>query len=114
MCLLGRNGRFILSCGEDGDAKLWEIGSGKLVMTYKGGAAPAGRAVFSWNESMVVATEKNTPYVSFWCSRTGKHLDRMHSQSAVLETVAYSPTEDAMVTCSSDNRVRFWSAMAED
>jgi cleavage stimulation factor subunit 1 len=112
--VISKTGQLLLSSGKDGIPRLWDIQSGKMVKEYatqtKDGPG-AMRAVFTWDESFIMAVEGAA--VTAWCSRTGKRYDRITAHSSPLRAVACSPIEDAMVTCGVDNKARFWVAEEE-
>src|SRR5207249_12326694 len=44
---IARDGKYIVSGGDDDDLRLWDVGTGKEVKTFKGHTQPDGSVAFS-------------------------------------------------------------------
>jgi len=61
-------------------------------------------------EWIFAADDSNSPGgVAVWDTRTGEMVRRLDGHSKSVRCIVASPTEAAFVTCSDDNRARFWS-----
>eukprot|EP00761_Pharyngomonas_kirbyi_P000064 gb/GECH01000064.1/.p1 GENE.gb/GECH01000064.1/~~gb/GECH01000064.1/.p1 ORF type:complete len:414 (+),score=72.73 gb/GECH01000064.1/:1-1242(+) len=107
-----RNSKYLLSSGQDGTAKLWELSTGRQIRTYAHPTQPKHRTrvqtVFSCNEDLVLSSDNSS--VVIWDTITGDVVSRLSGHNKAIRWIAYSPTEQAFMTCSEDARARFWAA----
>ncbi|KAJ2357072.1 hypothetical protein IWW50_002195 [Coemansia erecta] len=109
--VFSRSGKHVLTTGLDSSVRLWDVGSGRLVQTYAGARldAPNAQAVFSHDETLVMAADAQSNAVVCWDAQSAALLARTAEHSQRITWIAASPTTPAFMTCSADECVRFWS-----
>ncbi|KAG0294107.1 cleavage stimulation factor, 3' pre-RNA, subunit 1 [Linnemannia gamsii] len=107
---ISKNGRYILSGGMDSTSKLWDLGSGKLIHSFLGATQKTEKqsTVFSYNEDYVFSSDESNNTIVCWDSRSGTLVKRYAGHQGLIRSVAASPTENGIISCGDDNRVRFW------
>ncbi|KAF9428743.1 hypothetical protein BGZ94_001238 [Podila epigama] len=111
---ISKNGRYILSGGFDSVGKLWDLGSGKLIHGFTGAVQKTTKQsmIFSYNESLVFSSDESNNTIVCWDARNGSLLKRYAGHQGLVRSVSASPTENALISCGNDNRVRFWATPA--
>jgi cleavage stimulation factor subunit 1 len=104
------NGKYLLSSGKDSSLRLWEVSTARQLLTFLGATQSKYRLRPTWNyrEDFVIGCDENSNSAIVWDSRTGEQLSRLSGHNNMVRWVASSPTENALLTCSDDNRARFW------
>jgi WD40 repeat protein len=103
------DGRFVLTSGDDGSARLWDASTGRSVAILRGHTAPVGGAAFSPDGRLVVtASGDRTAHV--WRVPTGKSAAILRGHSALVRAPAFSPDGRLVVTASDDRTARVWRA----
>lgn len=107
-----RNGRYLLTCGRDSTVRLWSVATSnrQCVISYDGAVQRqvGGRAVFDYSEEYVLSGSEVHNSVVVWCARTGRVLDRISGHTAPVRHLAASPCDSRWVSCSEDQRGRFY------
>ncbi|KAF9083957.1 cleavage stimulation factor, 3' pre-RNA, subunit 1 [Mortierella sp. AD031] len=111
---ISKNGRYILSGGFDSTRKLWDLGSGKLIHSFVGAVQKSEKqsTVFSYNEDYVFGSDESNNTIVCWDSRSGNLLKRYVGHQGLIRSVSASPTENGLISCGDDNRVRYWCTPA--
>jgi cleavage stimulation factor subunit 1 len=113
------NSKYMLSNGQDYTAKLWDLSTGRQVRTYSASKKTMKtesaeqkpvriQTCFNFNESSIVTSEGND--VIIWDTRQARVLHRLSGHNKNVRWVAPSPVEHAYMSCSEDQRARFWAA----
>lgn len=108
---ISKNGKYILSGGWDSIGKLWDLGSGKMIHGFTGAVQKTVKqsTVFSYNEDFVFSSDESNNTIVCWDSRTSTLLKRYSGHTALVRSLSASPTENGLISCGNDNRVRYWS-----
>ncbi|CAH8616207.1 unnamed protein product [Dicrocoelium dendriticum] len=105
---------YILSSGKDSAVKLWELATGRCLITYTGAGTVGHQthrsmAVFNHTEDYVLFPDEATKSLCCWDSR---NADRQRllalNHNGPIRCFVHSPTTAAFMSCSDDNRARFW------
>jgi cleavage stimulation factor subunit 1 len=112
------NSKYLLSSGQDYIAKLWDLSTGRQVRAYpsSGKAFKSDndqkpyriQTVFNFNETSVVSSEGSD--VVIWDTKQAKVLHRLGGHNKVVRWIGCSPVEHAFMSCSEDQRARFWAS----
>ena len=105
-----KNGKYLLSCGNDSTIRLWDIGSGQQITTYMEHTHKLERfnVEFSHNEEYIIGLDESGFAAIVWNTRSGELVQRLAGHNNLVRWVAASPMEPALMTCSDDHRARFW------
>ncbi len=105
----GPDGMRILTCSDDGTARLWYAQTGTLVLEIKGHASPVRDASFSPDGTRIVsASDDKTAKV--WDAATGRLVLDLKGHTGELSSASFSPGGTRIVTSSSDWKAMVWNA----
>jgi WD40 repeat protein/tetratricopeptide (TPR) repeat protein len=99
------DGARILTASWDKTAKLWETGSGKLIMTFAHNAA-VNTAKFSPDGTRVVTASADRT-AKIWDAGSGRVLSSFNHQDSVTDAT-FSPDGAEIATASADKTVKVW------
>ena len=100
--VFSRDGKILMSSGEDGIARLWDVNTGKLKHELKGHQSFVRRAVLSPDGNTLASVALSIPNaggnIHLWSPRTGqlKHILTGHEGNP--DNVAFSPDEKTLVS----------------
>eukprot|EP00271_Cylindrocystis_brebissonii_P007884 TRINITY_DN2178_c0_g1_i1.p1 TRINITY_DN2178_c0_g1~~TRINITY_DN2178_c0_g1_i1.p1 ORF type:complete len:440 (-),score=58.31 TRINITY_DN2178_c0_g1_i1:39-1358(-) len=108
-----RDQRYVLSCGTDYVARLWEVSTGRQVKEYEGARRGSRvrrmQACFSADEGHVVSLDESTNTIVVWDALTAEVVASIPSgHSAAPKWLEVSPSSGEFATCGMDRAVRLW------
>eukprot|EP01117_Protostelium_nocturnum_P008501 TRINITY_DN3042_c1_g2_i1.p1 TRINITY_DN3042_c1_g2~~TRINITY_DN3042_c1_g2_i1.p1 ORF type:complete len:445 (-),score=78.67 TRINITY_DN3042_c1_g2_i1:36-1370(-) len=106
-----KNQKYILSGGKDATIRIWDVKMGRQlrsIVTSKEPWKNRLQVTFNWNEDFIFSSDESTNSVSIWNTRTGEIVHKLIGHTSIVSWIASSPTENALMTCSIDQRARFW------
>ncbi len=107
------DGALIVTAGDDGTAKVWDVATGTELHTLAGHTAGVTSAAFSPDGALVVtASDDNTAKV--WDVATGDEVYTLAGHTGPVTSAAFSPDGALVVTASDDNTARTWYANLDD
>lgn len=101
------DGSYLVTSGDDNTARIWDVATGKTVMTLESPGAVRG-AVFD-REAHSVFTGDRQGNIGVWDVRTGNRLRTWQHPGAVF-AVALSPDGKTVASAGTDRVVRLWDA----
>jgi hypothetical protein len=105
------HGRLLASAGWDGTVKLWEAGTGKVLLTLRGHAGTVDAVAYS-PDSRRLASAGSDGTVRLWDTGTGQQLRTLRGHArevyAPVRAVAFSPDGRRLASAGSDGTVRLW------
>jgi WD40 repeat protein len=104
-----RDGTRIVTASFDHTARVWDAGSGQLLLTLTGHSGEVWDAVFSPDGKFVVTASSDKSAI-VWDAATGEKSAILKGHSGVVETAAFSPDGTRVVTASDDATARVWDA----
>ena len=90
-------------------ASLWDVESGKELITFKGHTKELNSVVFS-PDGKRLATGSLDGNVKLWDVVTGQEVANLKVDQNFVTSVAFSPDGRTLVTGNMDNTVRLWQA----
>ncbi|XP_067945996.1 cleavage stimulation factor subunit 1-like [Watersipora subatra] len=109
-----RNSKYLLTAGMDSMVKLWELSTSRCLIAYTG-AGTTGKmttktnAVFNHTEDYVLFPDERTTSLCCWDSRNAERQPLLSlSHNNCVTSMCHSPISATFITCSDDNRMRFW------
>jgi WD40 repeat protein len=103
---LSPDGKQLVSCGEDGTIRIWDVATGKE--TRKIDPVTATKVVFSGDGKRLIGMSPTG--FAVLDTATGEEVHIIGSHHAVVSNVAFSPDGKQVVSRSVDNVVRIWDA----
>ena len=109
------DGKRIISCGDDGTIKLWDVSTGTESMTLRAHTEGAGWggvywAAFSPDGKRIVSSGRWDRTIKVWDAATGAELMTLHGHVGHVRPVSFSPDGKRIVSVSEDGAVKIWDA----
>ena len=108
---LSKNSKYLLSASKDGYVRLYDLSNGAPIFHLQTGNPTEVRtqALFSHNEDFIYTTN-SSPTGYIFDTRTHQQVASLDGHLKPIKSIATSPTDNSIITCSLDNRARFWHA----
>jgi hypothetical protein len=104
---LSPDGAFLLTGSRDRLARLWEIGTRKVLITFRGHQGAVTGVAFS-PDGRAIATASADRTARIWDATTGQPLAVLSGHAGAVTAVAFSPDGRQLVTGGADRAVRVW------
>ncbi len=101
------DGKRLATGSDDKTAKIWDAGTGKLLMTLLGHTDKVESVAFS-PDGKRLATGSDDKTAKIWDARTGKELMTLREHTDKVEWVAFSPDGKRLATASDDQTAKIW------
>ncbi|XJO75133.1 hypothetical protein BDV3_005853 [Batrachochytrium dendrobatidis] len=98
--VFSKNSKYLLSTGMDSVGRLWDMTSGKVLVSYQGTSHQTDKTsmIFNYNEDYVVGSDDETSSLSIWDSRTGVLLLKLGGHTKQILAIASSPVDAGIMT----------------
>lgn len=101
--------RRIVTASADGTARIWDVGSGRVVRVLRGTCGPLNDAEFSSNgQEIVTAGAKGTACI--WNAAGGREVRVLRGDGRALRSADFSPDGRLILTAGVDHLARLWDA----
>eukprot|EP00090_Calanus_glacialis_P040049 TRINITY_DN6978_c0_g1_i1.p1 TRINITY_DN6978_c0_g1~~TRINITY_DN6978_c0_g1_i1.p1 ORF type:complete len:749 (-),score=253.58 TRINITY_DN6978_c0_g1_i1:122-2248(-) len=100
----------LLSCGEDGVARLWSLQTWTCLVCYKGHMFPAWCCTFS-PSGYYFATSGHDRTARLWATDQSQPLRIFHGHFSDVDCLAFHPNSNYVGTGSSDRSLRLWDCV---
>ena len=109
------DGKRIISCGDDGTIKLWDVSTGTESMTIRAHTEGAGWggvywAAFSPDGQRIVSSGRWDKTIKVWDAATGAELMALHGHEEHVRPVSFSPDGKRIISVSENGAVKIWDA----
>jgi WD40 repeat protein len=108
-----RAGRRLITCSEDGTARVWDTRTGQPVLTMMSYSGRLWRLALSHDESRLGTAAENATAI-VWDIRNGKVVSLLSGHDDEVWGVAFSPDGRWIATASEDCTVRIWDALSAE
>lgn len=102
-----RDGRFLVSGGDDKTVKLWDLESGRLIKTLEGHAKAVLSVFISPNNRWIVSGSSDHT-VKLWDIESGCIISTFKGHNDWVNSVFISPDNRRIVSGSTDQSVKLW------
>ena len=102
-----RDGKLLVTAGEDGVVKVWDVKANKEVLSIDVGIRQVG-AAFS-PDGRLLASAGNDALVHIWDAGTDKELQTLGGHTGPIFFVDFSPDGRFLASSSVDRTVKIWS-----
>jgi len=103
------DGKMLASAGDDEGIKLWDVETGKELMTFYGHKQGVNCVAFS-PDGKKIASASNDFTVKLWDVMTGRELVPEMNHINIVNTVAFSPDGKTIVSGGNDEALSLWNA----
>jgi WD40 repeat protein/serine/threonine protein kinase len=110
-------GSRIASASDDGTLKLWDVSTGREVLTFRGHSGPVSRLAFS-PDGRRVASASADRTVKLWDTATGQEIVTLRGHSGAVWGVAFSPDGSRIASVGRDwagadepGEMKIWAAV---
>lgn len=103
------DGRFVLTAGVDGTAKIWETGSGRVARTLASGSGSVAAAVWS-PDGKFVATGGAGGAIRIWDASSAQILYTLQTGTNSIASLAYSPDGRSIAAGTASGIAQIWDA----
>lgn len=104
---ISSNGK-LLACAGVGEAKIWDIVSGRDLLTLTAEGTSVHAVAFS-PDSRYIAGACADKLIHLWDSTTGQEISTLKGHSAAVHCVAFSSDGSFLVSGSEDKSVKVWN-----
>ncbi len=102
------SGTILVTAGDaDQGVKLWDVATGKELMSLKGHTKIVNQVAFS-ADGKKLATASNDHTARLWEVATGRELAILKPHTAEVSSVAFSPSDKILATGSYDKTIKLW------
>ncbi|HEY8117112.1 MAG TPA: BTAD domain-containing putative transcriptional regulator, partial [Actinomycetota bacterium] len=105
------DGTRFATTGQDGTAIVWEMDTGKRLLTLRGHEGEVNGVAFSPDGSLL-ATTGDDRTVRLWDAASGRQVHVLRGHRDLVLGVAFSPDGSLLATSSQDGTVRIWDVAA--
>ena len=104
---LSPDGARVISAGREGQLKLWDAATGRLLRTLVGHTHEVMSVAFSPDGASVLSGGLDQT-VKLWDAASGRVLRTLQGHSNFVHAVAFSPNGKTLVSASEDGTVKLW------
>ena len=103
-----RDGKLLVSGSDDNTARLWDVASGKELLSFEGHTDRVISVKFFHNDLYLISgSEDNTAKI--WNCKTGKLVFDLKGHTERIKAVNLSLDEKLAITSSGDNTAKIWN-----
>ena len=107
-------GTKLISASPDSHAKIWDVKSGKAVLTFSGHTHYCYKAVFD-NDAEHIATVGADKTMNYWDIRSNKApIFKMEDSPSCLMGVDFMPNDQQIITTSMDGEISIYSVKRQE
>lgn len=103
------DGQMLAGGSDDGEIRFWNIGTRRLIYSWKSGGPKINQIAFS-PDGRTLASADDDATLQLWDTGTAKVVSTLQGNSTNFLTVAFSPDGSLLATGSADGLVRLWDA----
>jgi WD40 repeat protein len=101
------DGQRLATGGDDNTVKIWDVASGRELLTLRGHTAEVYTVAFSPDGRWIASAGEDST-VKIWDARTGERVRSFRGHSALVASVAFSPDARQLFSGSRDHTVKGW------
>lgn len=100
------DGKKLASASKDSTVKIWDLGNGRDLRTYRASKEDVRALAWSSDGKMIASSVANDIHV--WDPETGNLIKTLKGHQKAVSCVAFSPDNKSLVSGSDDFGVRLW------
>ena len=103
------DGKYILTLGRDGVARVWEVNTGSSVAELRGRTSQVNSVIYS-PEGKTILTANNDGTASIWDIGNWTVITELMGHTGPVRRATFSPDGEKIITASDDATVRVWDS----
>ena len=104
--IISPNSKLLLSVGKDGNLKLWDAASIRLIRNFWGHSRDVTHATFSPDGQRILVGTKTL--LKLWDAASGRLIRTFSGHTDKITAVAFSPDGSQLLSGSADQTVKLW------
>ncbi|HEX3148140.1 MAG TPA: WD40 repeat domain-containing protein [Gemmataceae bacterium] len=100
------NGKQLATASRDATVKIWDLGNGRELRTYRGSKDPVRAIAWSRDGKWVASTAGNEIHI--WDPESGKLKTALKGHDKPASAIAFAPDGQTLASGSDDTSVRLW------
>ncbi|MCE9534160.1 MAG: WD40 repeat domain-containing protein [Planctomycetes bacterium] len=100
------DGSKLVSGSRDGTVKIWDMGNGREIRTYRGHKDPVRSVAWSADGKLIASAGGNDIHI--WTADDGKLVHTLKGHTAAVNSVSIREDSKALVSGSDDRSIRVW------
>jgi serine/threonine protein kinase len=96
--------------GMPGEVNIWDVTSGRILLTFHGHADVITGLAFSL-EGRRLATSSGDQTIKIWDAQSGQEILTLRGHDGGVNSVAYSPDSRRLASASADHTAKVWDAV---
>jgi WD40 repeat protein len=105
------DGKTLVTAGDDGTLRLWDLATGQLIRTIKSYERLAFQVAFTPDGQLLVSCGAG-PEIHLWDPATGASQGVLKGHTEPVEAIAISPNGKLLLSASSDGSAWLWDLLA--
>jgi WD40 repeat protein len=101
-----KDGKYIISGGEDNLVKLWEVRSQKCIRTFPGQGSEILSLCFSGDGKKIASG--GIQKINIWSTETGALIKSLNGHTARVSSLSFTPDDKQLVSGSHDGKIILW------
>ncbi len=100
----------ILASGSfDSTIRVWDVNTGNLIKILEGHTEAVTRVLFSHSGAFLASTSRIEGIIQLWEVNSGRCLHTFHRSAPELDSIAFSPGDELLVSNDLDQKVHIWN-----
>lgn len=101
------DGKRLVTAGQDGTARVWDVGSGQQLLTLAGNTSTV-TSISASPDGSRIASSGYDGTLKIWDAAPGRELLTLPAHSDIVWDVAYSPNGKSLASVSADGTAKLW------